>query len=391
MNLPIYDAIIDSAEDGMFVMSLVTNPATQTDWVCFSDNSKLQTYSIIESEDPEKHLLAGVVMLADTPIYRRNADGFEYYIKYSKETIRKMSEKALSDNTVNNIDIQHNGEILPKGVVTLQEIFIKDEAKGINPVYLSEIPDGSLCATYKVNDEALWQLCKDGTLNGFSLAGMFTMEHKFSEIKPKRKNMLTKIKETLTKLLMEFNEVKTDNGILFYDGEELTKGTPVTDQDGIAIADGEYATEDGKVYVVVNGIVDDVKDAEVKEEPADVEDEPAEEETAPEAEAEPTDEVKEDEPAEEVEETPEVETEPEVEETAPEATESEEPTDNKVDKIEADVEDLKSELAAIKEQLAALLATPAVEPIAEEFQTVTKTAYDKKVQRACDIAKYIKA
>lgn len=90
-------------------------------------------------------------MLADTPIYRRDADGTEYYLLFSEKTIRLMAEKMISDNTQNNVDLYHNGDLV--GSINLLELFIKDSKKGIVPNYLEDIPDGSLVATYKVRDD----------------------------------------------------------------------------------------------------------------------------------------------------------------------------------------------------------------------------------------------
>lgn len=172
-KLPLYNATISTKEDGLLVMSLVDEPATEFNWLTFNEDKKPMTFSV---QDEEKHLLCGVVMNAETPIYRRDSDGFEYYIQYSKETLELMAEKMLFDNTFNNIDLQHDGSVLPKGAVILRELFIKDSDKGINPKGFEDVPNGSLLCTYKVNDEKLWSMCKNGTFNGFSLEGLFTVE-----------------------------------------------------------------------------------------------------------------------------------------------------------------------------------------------------------------------
>ena len=181
-KLPLYNAFLDAEEDGLLVMSLVERPATEFNWLCFEEDKRQVLFSV---QDEDKHILCGVVMLADTPIYRRDADGFEYYIQYSKETLEQMAEKMLFNNTFNTIDIQHNGEILPKGAVVLRELFIKDSERGICPKGFEEVKDGSLLCTYKVNDEQLWGCCTNGTFNGFSLEGYFTVAkvENFSEQK----------------------------------------------------------------------------------------------------------------------------------------------------------------------------------------------------------------
>ena len=142
-------------------------------------------------------------MLANSPIYRRDETGYEYNIVYSPETIKLMSEKMLRDNTFNNIDIQHNGEILSKGMVNLVEVFIKNEDKGIAPNFLKNIPDGSLIGSYKINDDVLWNMCKEGSLHGFSLAGFFNVAQ--IDKKKSKYSMIKKIKEKLSELLVELS------------------------------------------------------------------------------------------------------------------------------------------------------------------------------------------
>lgn len=111
-------------------------------------------------------------MIPDFPIYRKKGDK-EFYITFKADTIREMAEKLLADNNQNNIDIQHNGNLVEG--VKLVELFIKDESKGINPSYLKDIPDGSLIGTYKVHNEEIWEAAKRGDIKGFSLAGMFQL------------------------------------------------------------------------------------------------------------------------------------------------------------------------------------------------------------------------
>lgn len=194
MRLPLYNAMIDNEGDGVLVMSLVETPATDFSWLCFTNEQKPLSYSIC---DEEKHILCGVVMKAATPIYRRDQDGFEYYIQYSKETLEKMAEKMLYQGTFNKIDLQHDGKILPEGAVILRELFIKDTEKGISPKGFEDVPDGSLLCTYKVNDMRLWENCKNGTFNGFSLEGLFTVTRAEKDEETEVLELIEKLKNKL--------------------------------------------------------------------------------------------------------------------------------------------------------------------------------------------------
>lgn len=74
---------------------------------------------------------------------------------------------------------------------------------------------------------------------------------------------------TLKKALLQFAEVVTDKGTLTIDGE-LAVGVDVYVGDEVA-ADGEYVLEDGRIVVVTEGKVSEIKEAEPAEptEPAE--------------------------------------------------------------------------------------------------------------------------
>ena len=75
---------------------------------------------------------------------------------------------------------------------------------------------------------------------------------------------LQEIKLELKKYLLKYASIKTDNGILEYDGEDLVAGMNVyvSNENGerIAPADGDYTVEDGKVIVVKDGKVAEIID-----------------------------------------------------------------------------------------------------------------------------------
>ena len=343
-NIPTYSAIISDDNEGILVISLVDAPATETNWMCFKEQENIK-FSIVNEDE---HILAGVVMVADKPIYRIAPDGTEFYIVFSKDVIKRMAEKMLDDNTFNNIDIQHDGNIIPHDKVKLVELFIADEAKGIKPNYL-DVPDGSLLANYKIYDEQLWQMAKSGELNGFSLEGVFTTV-RYEQNKNNKHTKMSKIKEMLKSILVQLGEVNTDKGILTYDGS-LAVGVEVKNEDGSKPADGEYKLEDDKVIVVKDGFVDEIKEVEV-----DVIEEMADEK--------PQDNV-EDKPQDKVEEKPN-----EVEELK-----------KLIDEHTSLLKELGDRLKTLEDLVKELNETPAVEPIEQEF-----TKQCKSENRACEYA-----
>ena len=165
-NLPIYLASVDEEGTGLYVVSLVSEPAVEVSWQLFE---KVQETFKIENE--EKQEILGVVMLADTPIFRRDSDGKEYYIQFTKETIQKMVQKFFKEGYQENVDTSHSFNLIDG--IELQQAFIKDTEKGISPKGFESVPDGSLFFTYKVTSDELWNEVKSGSWTGFSLAGIF--------------------------------------------------------------------------------------------------------------------------------------------------------------------------------------------------------------------------
>ena len=363
-KLPVYEALISSEDDGIVTISLVDEPAVESDFVCFAKDAGKQLFAL---SDTSEHLITGCLMKAETPIYR-NDNGYEYYIVFSKETIKTMAQKMLADSTFKNIDTQHNGELLPQGALTLMELYIKDSNKGIDPNFV-DIPDGSLMTTFKVNSNDIWNECLNGDfLNGFSLEGFFeTKQVDFSKNKPnKTKSFKMRIKELLRRMLAQFGEVSMDELTLYYEGDgELTVGTVVTDIDGNPVADGEYHNEEMTVKVM-DGKVDAIEYIE-KEEPVE---EPAKDE-------EPVEEPAKDEELVDV---------PVVDDVVVDEPDTVEDVVEDVFDVEKELADLRSMIEELKKRVDELVKEPIVDPIEEEFSKKFRSDFtNKKVQRAVEI------
>jgi len=144
------------------------------------------------SYDDEKRIVTGPVMIPNKMILRRDEDGNPFYIYFTKETIRKMSEKFFAKNKHNNTDINHDENITTEN--TLIESWISESIKHDKSYkYGFALPEGTWYVSYKINDDETWNLIKEGELRGFSLAGGFIQ--KMKEIDPEAK--LNDIKDIL--------------------------------------------------------------------------------------------------------------------------------------------------------------------------------------------------
>lgn len=275
-GLPVYRALVDDPETGMYKISLVDDPAVESLFQKFSAERRVLTYRV---EDEERRIVRGVVMRADFPIYRRDPRFGEYYIVYTAETIRVMAEKYLLEGRQNAVNLQHEDGSDVEGVQMVQ-CFIKDTAAGISPEGFGDIADGSLFAEFHVVNDEVWEAVKEGTYRGFSLEGVFSLQPEqdadwvrdivarlrgiFSELKTDNMGRMNRLKEALARMLQELGSVTTDRGALQWDGEDdLRAGMDVytgEGEDRAPAPDGDYRTEDGKVIRVENGKVAEIRD-----------------------------------------------------------------------------------------------------------------------------------
>lgn len=258
-KLPVFEALITDITEGIANISLVDCPAVESNFLVFKKQEPLK----FEIEDEEQRIIYGVLMRADHLIYRYNEEFGEYYIKYSKDTIKTMAEKLLIDNKQNSVNIMHQDNSNVDGV-NLFELFIKDTDNGISPKGFEDIEEGSLFGKFRVNNDDVWNAVKDGTFKGFSIEGFFEVKEQYKKIN-KKKTSMSKLKEKLKALLQEFMSIATDKGEMFYEGE-LAVGTEVFDDTDAPLANGEYIAED-KVYVVGDGKITEIRDKEVEEQP----------------------------------------------------------------------------------------------------------------------------
>ena len=263
-KLPVYELTISQLDEGIEFISLVDEPATESNFLAFKEQEVPMKFSV---EDEDERIIYGVLMRADHLIPRYDENIGMYYVKFSKDTLKVMAEKLLLDNKQSAVNIMHQEGSEVEGV-SLVQIFIKDVEGGIDPKGFEDIEDGSLFASFKVDNDNVWKAVKDGTFKGFSIEGVWHQEEvsmitKYA--KQKSRTNMAKLKEKLKKLLAEFASITTDKGELFYEGEELVVGVEVYDENDNPIEDGEYAYEE-KIIVVRDGKVEEIREKEVEEE-----------------------------------------------------------------------------------------------------------------------------
>jgi len=195
-KVKIYEIVVDYDDDetGMLRNSFVDDPAVEYTKISFSKETKILQFN--ENKSEQKFM--SVSMIADTPIPRRHpVTGEVFGIVFSKDTIKKIVNKLVMQNKINEVSFQHTDEIIED--VFLVEHFFVEKGRVESPVY-KDVPEGSWITTYWVKDTDTYnRLLEDETFNGFSIEINAEIEQVFS-------NCFTDIEEYQIKTIQEIVE-----------------------------------------------------------------------------------------------------------------------------------------------------------------------------------------
>jgi tetrahydromethanopterin S-methyltransferase subunit G len=228
----------------MVVNSFVSEPATEKEWLYFSDSKKR-----LDFYDTEKQIVTSVVMLANTPIYR-NDDGYEFMLVFTAEAIEKMAYDYFSKNGFNKISINHDGSVIEGSAILLESYFVDDNKRA--PEKFGTLPKGTWVVSYKVVDKKIWDMIKDKKLRGFSievLADLKKLKLKYTNNKNKKDMEKEKNKN------QKFEDAVTDQGInVTFDSFEVGQIIYTVAEDGtkVTLEQGTYLINyEGSVFEVV--------------------------------------------------------------------------------------------------------------------------------------------
>jgi hypothetical protein len=215
-DLPIYKITIDpeysDGEDlGIEQIAFTSNPAIKVKGMAFSNVTK-RFFS-----DELKYRVTAPAMIP-MEIYRRDDEAGEYYVQFEEETIEQIYVKFMRDLQNRNVfNLEHDpSKEVPAYILEAWIVENPTQDKAYT-TYGIEVPKGTLMLTAQITDADYYnKLVKDEQL-GFSIEGFLGM----------------KLSNQLTKYNMNF-------------------------------PDGEHLIE-GKIYVVKDGQVVEIKEVEKEE------------------------------------------------------------------------------------------------------------------------------
>tara|TARA_R110000822_G_scaffold77788_1_gene186544 strand:+ start:1236 stop:1820 length:585 start_codon:yes stop_codon:yes gene_type:complete len=190
--MKIVELILDENQDNFVeAISVVENPAIEEDFIALKDEQKKYEFAEI---DKEQKILVGPILIPNKPIYRKTKTE-EYYIYFSRETVKMASQLYLKQGNQSNSTLEHNNKI--EGLTLVESWLIEDKSNDKSNMYGMDLPLGTWMGTVKVDNDEIWNNeVKNGKIKGFSIEGYFADKAEMSKQSEDQK-LLNELKDLL--------------------------------------------------------------------------------------------------------------------------------------------------------------------------------------------------
>ena len=190
--MKIVELIIDEEqENGIDAISIVEHPAIEENFIALNKKKEYKFQEV----DKEKRILMGALLVPNKAIYRKD-EKEDYYIYFTKKTIRKASELFLQKGNQHNSTFEHLYKI--DGLTLVESWIVEDKDKDKSALYDLDVPVGTWMGSVKVENDEVWQdYVKTGVVKGFSIEGFFAEKEQEEQQEIEAGLKLLEIKQAL--------------------------------------------------------------------------------------------------------------------------------------------------------------------------------------------------
>ena len=170
--MKLYELQIQDELDEVFAISLVENPAIESNFMYF--NEEVIKFAAV---DNDKRILIGPILIPDKKILRIDAENEPYEVYFTKPTVKKLAQNYLKKKYTGESTLEH-GDKKIKGV-HLVESWIKEGKLDKSNNFGIIAPEGTWMGIFQIErnkeGDKLWNdYVKTGKVKGFSIEGLFS-------------------------------------------------------------------------------------------------------------------------------------------------------------------------------------------------------------------------
>jgi len=191
----IVELIINEENESLAIdcISLVSEPAIEENLIFMSKAKNNLTLAKI---DTDKREIISPALIPNKNIYRVDENGDDYYVYFSKDTVKNCAYSFLKNNNHHKATYQHKERV--SGVLTVESWIIEDPKMDKANLYGFKLKKGTWMVKMKIENDELWQKVKSGDIKGLSIEGYFTSKYQeMQKAEPTNEEILTALNEII--------------------------------------------------------------------------------------------------------------------------------------------------------------------------------------------------
>ena len=173
--MKLFELTLDDSTDEVFAISIVENPAIQSDFVYFNEQKEILNFAEI---DKDERKLVGAILIPDKRIKRLDeTDNSEYEVFFSKATVAKLAQNYLKNKYVDRATLEHDKKI--KGLSLVESWIKESKLNDKSNIYGLNAPLGSWIGVFQIDrskeGDDIWNnYVKTGKVKGFSVEALLS-------------------------------------------------------------------------------------------------------------------------------------------------------------------------------------------------------------------------
>jgi len=176
-----YKLIKDDNHKGLMKVSLVDDPAIQSNLMHFSEEKEFLF------QDEEQRIIYAPALIPNKLIFRKNINGEPANVYFDAETIKQLHIDGMRNGYDNKVNLNHESKDTD-GIFCFAQWMIGDDKIDTAVKLGFELPVGTLMKGYKIDNDQVWQDIKSGKLKGLSIEGQLFPEEQSTQLKKEDMN-----------------------------------------------------------------------------------------------------------------------------------------------------------------------------------------------------------
>ena len=263
-------SISDEEMNGVYAVSLVSDPANEQSFVYFSSDESNDIINI-KLANEERRVVVCPILIPEQRIMRK-AVGSEQkpgVIFAKAETIEQLQENFFESGYNKNSTLEHieviDGVFFFESWIVLNKDNDKSSELGFN------VPNGTWMMSMKIKNDQIWNdYIKTGKVKGLSIDGLLRAvkikEQKKIELKMNKQTIQDIVNMSIMKVAMqsELNKFDIEGGLSVY-ASELKLDSVVVDAGGLPIPDLKFVVDGMEYETDSNGIIVSSEKVEIED------------------------------------------------------------------------------------------------------------------------------